>query len=351
MGAALTTLFGRDFLVGYFLPGLAAVTFGSLLLILVPNSLVAPATMMEQIRSASTALASETKHADIAATLTYAGIALLVVAALIGLILSSANSTIFRMLEGYGAVNPLKLLLGLQRRRHTRAVDAIELIEAALKRAMDDEKPALTERYREALLRFEEAFPDDIRHVLPTRFGNAMRAFETYPRVMYGLEGIQGWPRLLAVIPKDYFAFVTAAKTQVDLCLNLVVVFWLLLAEYLFISVVAAGATLTDYPSPWIPVALLAASLLFMSSAKNAAVNWGSWVKSSFDVFQIDLRTKLGFDAFDTPDGERARWIGFSEAIVYRRPDRMTHRAVSQPQVNTSPLTRLLRWLSSTDGK
>jgi hypothetical protein len=56
---------------------------------------------------------------------------------------------------------------------------------------------------------------------LPTRFGNAIRSFEVYSRIIYGLEAIDGWPRLLAVIPADYRQAIDDAKAQVDFWVNI----------------------------------------------------------------------------------------------------------------------------------
>ena len=75
-------------------------------------------------------------------------------------------------------------------------------------------------------------FPDEEAWLLPTSFGNTIRAFEVYPRVMYGLDAIPGWLRILAVIPKDYRESVDNAKAQVDFWLNLWFLSILMIFEY-----------------------------------------------------------------------------------------------------------------------
>lgn len=346
MGAALTSLFGRDFLVGYFLPGLAAIVLGLVMLLMLPSSPMGLDSVAVLIKSASTALSSHPQQSNLSDTLLYAAIAVLLLAALFGLVLSSANTAIFRFFEGYGAANPLRLLIKLERRRHTRALDRIEQIEEALTRT-SDEKDALTARYGTTLRRFVAQFPEDIDHVLPTRLGNTIRAFETYPRIMYGLEGIQGWPRLLTVVPKDYYFFVAASKTQVDLCLNIVVACWLLLIEYAAINGRSFGTTVQAYEYPWIAAALAVASLLFLRAASSAAISWGEWVKASFDVYQEDLKGKLKFVEFEGASSEQEKWKGFSEAIVYRRPDRLIHRIPAPKAPAASPWSRLIAYLAS----
>lgn len=63
-------------------------------------------------------------------------------------------------------------------------------------------------------LEIVESFPDQERWLLPTSFGNTIRAFEVYPRVMYGIDSIIGWNRLLGVIPKEYGDLYNDAKTS-----------------------------------------------------------------------------------------------------------------------------------------
>ena len=57
--------------------------------------------------------------------------------------------------------------------------------------------------------------------LLPTSFGNIIRVIEIYPRVMYGFESIEGWARLLAVIPTDYRNLINAAKSDIDFWINI----------------------------------------------------------------------------------------------------------------------------------
>lgn len=50
----------------------------------------------------------------------------------------------------------------------------------------------------------------------PTRLGNLMASFETYPNVKYGIDGVFFWPRLMVSVDKDLRAELDNAQALVD---------------------------------------------------------------------------------------------------------------------------------------
>jgi hypothetical protein len=50
----------------------------------------------------------------------------------------------------------------------------------------------------------------------------------------------------------------------------------------------------------------------------SAALEWGNYIKASFDVFLPELYKKLGFKYPLTRDEERENWMRFGQAIIYR---------------------------------
>ena len=161
-------------------------------------------------------------------------------------------------------------------------------------------------------------FPDQERWLLPTAFGNAIRAFEVYPRVMYGLESVQGWARLLAVIPKEYREFVDTAKARTDFWVNLWFLSLLTIVEYM-----GASFYTDEFKIPLVLGGAFVSSFIASRKARKAAYQWGEWIKASFDVFLAEFRTKLGFLPPATIEQEQDIWTAFSQAIIYRRPDSM----------------------------
>ena len=64
-------------------------------------------------------------------------------------------------------------------------------------------------------------YPPMKDEVLPTLFGNRIRAFERYPNELDGADGVTLWPRLLAVVASDYSAAIGDAQAQVNCMMNL----------------------------------------------------------------------------------------------------------------------------------
>src|SRR5262249_42264963 len=143
-------------------------------------------------------------------------------------------------------------------------------------------------RQSEAAVRL---FPDEEALILPTSFGNAMRAFEAYPRIMYGADSIPTWFRLGAVVSPEFSVALGTSKAIVDNCVN---VFFLAL----LLAVVAAAQFACElflvrpfhwkqfiHVARWDVLALLAAlalSAVAYRAAKCAAIDFGNYVKAAF---------------------------------------------------------------------
>jgi hypothetical protein len=77
-------------------------------------------------------------------------------------------------------------------------------------RLEDEVRFAYMRLRRESLLEY----PEQRELVLPTRFGNVLRAFEMYAGNVYGVESIHAWPRLLAVVPSEYQTALADARAR-----------------------------------------------------------------------------------------------------------------------------------------
>ena len=170
-------------------------------------------------------------------------------------------------------------------------------------------------------------FPDDERWLLPTSFGNTVRAFEVYSRIMYGMDAIVGWNRLLAVVPVDYRSLIDDAKTYVDFWANV----WFF-GIVVFMEYVALAWHTHQRPLLWIPFIALLASTVAFFRAQTSAIEWGDFVKSAFDTYLVDLRKKLAFPLPKNRDEEKDMWLAFSRSVLYINPDRMPSRDLSQQQ-------------------
>lgn len=289
---------GRDFVIGYFLP-VAAFIAANLGL--------------------SVAFGADPGSLKVAEIL--AAIALLTLSsALGGELLLVLNGNLIRLMEGYA----YRRLNGFQRWRYRRLSGLVATIREEREALSEEGKELSLERRAElekTVSKLVTYFPDDEKWVLPTALGNTIRAFEIYPRVMYGLDAVEGWGRLLGVVPTEYREQIGAAKTQMDFWVNS----WLL--ALLFLPEYAAFAAYEQRISvPWSILAAVAVAVVATYSAKNAAVQWGNLVKASFDLFLPELWNKLGFSPDDFAEKERVTWESFGWAVHYRAPRYLPER-------------------------
>jgi hypothetical protein len=233
-----------------------------------------------------------------------------------GVTLMALNRPIIRFFEGYGDLNPLRVLKPGKERAFGRLAAANRELENQMDAADVARVQVPPDRdvlYGKLLLRAATKFPDQRDLVLPTRFGNAIRSFEVYPRVVYGMESIPGWSRLIAVIPADFRQAIEDAKAQLDFWVNLWFGGPLIAAIYIMLHLWSGLS-----PEPWIPVLALAMAFVAWRGALVATGQWGMLVMSSFDLFRGDLCKKLGLKMPQTLQEEREMWTLMSQTMVYR---------------------------------
>jgi hypothetical protein len=280
----LPKLLDREFLFGFFLP---AVLFDAATLLLAVHFKVAWVVAVLAFSTADPSLG--------------AVIAVLAVWFSAGFLLA-LNSWIIRAKEGYCG---WQMLLYPLTRLH-RAT--FQRINQTLERPVRSGKARI--RWE---MKLASHFPAKESDVLPLSFGNTVRAFESYPLVMYDLDPIAGWSRLQMVMPEESRRLVDGAKSQVDFLLNLWAVWWALLLEYGLLAAWSGELSLG-----WFPLLALAGIALCSRLALLAALRWGDRVKAAFDVFLPALRRELGFAQASTLNQERETWDHLSRAFLYR---------------------------------
>ena len=299
MFGELPKLFDRNFAVGFFLPVAIFIILSGLVL--------GQYTIMPDMSAyLSTNLLIGT---TIVGLISWIG----------GIVLLAINRDLYRLMEGYGSYNPLRIFGWWEKQRYLRVMDNLEKLDDEYRKYRDTEKefPAKLRIRRNILMRqLAEEFPDKEEYLLPTPFGNVLRSFEVYPRVMYGLDSIDAWGRLLAVIPKDYLELINAAKSQVDFWINLELAVVLLLVEYEAFALLT-GSSL----NLWIVFLLLVLGTIAPLRATSAAGEWGGFIRAAFDVYRFKLLESLGINAPKNREEERRLWKQYSQAIIYRWPD------------------------------
>ena len=125
----------------------------------------------------------------------------------------------------------------------------------------------------------------------PTRLGNLLASFETYPTVKYGLDGVFFWSRLWVAIDKDLREELDSAQAVVDGAIYAC-------AAFAFAAVVALAYFVADLPEPYWPWlaaagAAAVASVVCYKGALPRYVQYGELFAAVFDQY----RGKLDFTA------------------------------------------------------
>jgi hypothetical protein len=123
----------------------------------------------------------------------------------IAILLLALNRPIVRILEGYGRANPFKALLARQLKFYRENIEPVLAEKSQLDKARKKDPNAQSHLpdFSQRLVIAVNSYPDEAEFILSTRLGNVMRAFEVYPRVVYGIESIQTWNRLQLLLPNE----------------------------------------------------------------------------------------------------------------------------------------------------
>jgi hypothetical protein len=232
----------------------------------------------------------------------------------LAVLLLTLNHTAYRMLEGY--LPPIAWLTSVQD-YHRNQFQALTDERKRLRDARDFSESGKV--LRELLA----AYPAKPASILPTAFGNRIRAFESYATTVYGADSIPIWSRLGAVVPAAYQAQIGDARAQVDFFVNV-----LLLA--LVIACIAIVQLVREFVKPHVaPVPGDTSHLLIVAAIALAvavvayqwAVSrigaWGELVKSAFDCYLPALAAQLGYELPDSESKRREFWLDVTRLFLY----------------------------------
>jgi len=182
------------------------------------------------------------------------------------------------------------------------------------------------QRYRILKRDTARSMPSTMADVLPTDFGNAIRAFELYSRDIYGADGVWVWLRLGTVIPKDVVEQIQDSRTQIDFLINCCLYSFVVAALALGRIIYATHQQLmTSSPiALWLAVGAggSLATYLFYRWAVSRVPAWGDWVMTAFDCYLPALAKQLGYELPPTEKERVAFWTAFSQQLIFRRdPD------------------------------
>lgn len=316
MLSTLPKLADRAFILGFFLP--------SLLFALAVLSLLIHHTPARTVLGKLT----DEKNLGTAAFL-------LVAVWCIGVLMLVINLPLYRLLEGYSwPVSRRKRWREGYIAEWRKLENALDDFAKQWKREGDRFPNAAIEQYtrlkQEAVRRFPSAEAD----VMPTAFGNAIRAFEVYPRDVYGADGVPMWLRLSSVIPKPLLEATQDARSQIDFLVNCsffgAVVAVIAIGDFvgdaawrIVVSPPLAGWSDVIRGLRWVSLgSSLVASVLavgFYRWSVSRIPAWGDLVMAAFDCGLPALAAQLGFELPPTAQQREKFWREFSQMLVYRR--------------------------------
>ena len=178
----------------------------------------------------------------------------------------------------------------------------------------------IEEEWNKIARKISSEFPGSRNLVLPTRLGNTIRSFESYPSYQYGIDSVTLWTRLIAKIDKDYAESIDTAKTSFDSMINSSVLSACNTLALLSIALVYPTQISPPYFWLWLSGIIIFAALtyLFYVGSIGQASNWGNMVKGAFDLYRGDLLKQLGYQRILTlPGEEKYLWYQISLQMIY----------------------------------
>jgi len=247
----------------------------------------------------------------------------------LSVVLYNLNTPIVRLYEGY----PWKdsWIGQRRRRRHERY---LEKVGRTRQRIVDLRKEAriagvtvageLRVTSQPGLARIANFSYPHSAALLPTRLGNTIRAFETYPRRQYNMDGVSFWPRLQTLLDSPLVQSLDGVKTAFDFMIHCS-----------FLSAILAAVTLVfglywhpGGPWPLWGIGFGLSAYLFYLASISRATEWGAHVRTAFDLHRLRLLEKLGYTVkpADLAD-ERRIWTNINYKLAF--PDERVYPDLS----------------------
>ncbi|PDT87856.1 hypothetical protein CO669_23605 [Bradyrhizobium sp. Y36] len=305
MLSSLPKLADRNFIIGFFVPTLLA----ALIALWIFRDLDSPRLIYE-------AVWKEKKWEEI----TVFALSVWVFAMLLMLI----NHQLYRVAEGYAGPMAWIGNKRLSQRRKALIDEREELVKKEPDEPDLEARTLLSKRIDSIDQTLSSYYPHADFPVLPTRFGNAVRAFESYPPIVYGVDSIPTWIRLAALAPKQLVTAIADARAEVDFFLNTFVLSFILAFSALGRLALSIYGDRHFNEMQWsLLVCACGCGIISFLSYEGAiarAVAWGEHVKSAFDLVLPKLANTLGYCLPDTLDRQREFWTAFSLMALYSQP-------------------------------
>jgi hypothetical protein len=155
-------------------------------------------------------------------------------------------------------------------------------------------------------------FPATSHDCLPTRLGNIIRAAERYSYYRYGADTIVVWPRLYHLLERDVVDDVEDARASLEFLL--VVSLWFVMAGWGGAIFLAFAGDSMALAIVWSLGGTFGAYLAYLSAIR-AAVEYGEQLRSTMELYRLQLLEHLRIPVPTTVKGERAAWERFADFV------------------------------------
>ena len=325
--------FGNTFLVASLVPSLAFVS--TLLFIFDP---IFPASVRNRFYGTQNPLLQS-------------GLGIVLVTIILGFTLTSLNTFIFKVFEGYVLLNRFPFLTRKQVRKARALKSQIESVSKLIAKLEKINSPSIEKRLiklrdlkHNLLVTYDETFPLSESEVLPTSFGNIFKAAETYSLSRYGIDGVPIWPRLIQVIPDRYMAFIDKDANQLSFLMNCAILSFLvgllsiIAGGYqFFLSYYVKVGNSFFYFNPvnlspeiyrersflyWIgSISAIVVSLVFVRASLLILKDYGNLIRSAYDLFRKDLLIQLNYGLPSSTTYEYDHWGAICEFMTLGNPN------------------------------
>lgn len=216
---------------------------------------------------------------------------------LIAFLLAAGSTQLSRILEGYFL--PAVLAEPLRRRSLARRDELVDQLANA-------ESPQFQQSAEQLRL-----YPRD-KYLLPTRFGNGLKAAETYGKERFGLDTPTLWSELVTVAPESLRDQLDDSRTVLDFFVALT---WL--AILFGLSSIAVSAIEQSYSAMAIGLAAILTAPLFYRGAVSSVSWYYSAMTALVNVGRLELAKHIGVSLPATLSDEKELWSAVTDYVVW----------------------------------
>jgi hypothetical protein len=261
----------------------------------------------------------------------------IVITIIIGYTLTALNTYILKVFEGYVLLDRRPFLF--MRRGYAKKAqklieerdavkNKIDLLQQKKNKSQEEERAlnTLKNSYYALVVEYDQYYPPPNAEIMPTKFGNILKASEAYSSTRYGIDGVQFWPRLWHVIPDSYRQTIIDARNELSFLVNmsaLSVVFYLLCVIALLYNTPVPGTTpnwvaIFDDSIRYIFAGTLAflVNRFFNRAAIFSVSDFGVMIRSAYDLFRLDLLKQFRLEQPKDSVEEFQIWKNLGELMI-----------------------------------